>query len=234
MNYFIASLTFILSTFACIGQTASTPKAGEVLLHIQVTDWESIPETEAKVVVFNDSKTYNSEGITNVDGLWNLLTANGDTYNIDIYKFDTVFHFTGIEVPKEEKLGFDFELQLKIKIVTEEYIGINNLNINFASNAYNLEAPDKVELDNLVSQLNANPTMTVEIAAHTDNVGDDTSNMRLSQKRADAVRTYMLSKGIAANRIISKGYGEKKPIATNDTPEGRATNRRVECRVITE
>jgi len=69
------------------------------------------------------------------------------------------------------------------------------------------------------------------VEGHTDNVGDDASNFTLSQKRSEAVREYVISKGIDESRISARGYGETKPIADNKTPEGRALNRRVEVKL---
>lgn len=71
-----------------------------------------------------------------------------------------------------------------------------------------------------------------EIAGHTDAVGDSTVNMKLSQRRADAVRKYLVRSGVSAERIEAHGYGETQPIADNSTDEGRQTNRRIEFRVL--
>lgn len=90
-------------------------------------------------------------------------------------------------------------------------------------------------LDELASVLNKKPTWKLEIAGHTDNVGNDANNMLLSKKRAEAVRNYLtLGGGIDADRFIVKFYGETKPIADNSTPEGRSKNRRVEMKIVFE
>ena len=88
------------------------------------------------------------------------------------------------------------------------------------------------ELNKVVQVLKTNPTMEIELSAHTDNIGSYSKNLALSIDRARSVKEYLLSKGIAANRIISKGYGETKPIASNKTPEGRQQNRRVEFKIL--
>jgi outer membrane protein OmpA-like peptidoglycan-associated protein len=78
------------------------------------------------------------------------------------------------------------------------------------------------------------PTLIIEIGGHTDNVGTPESNIKLSQERANAVRNYIINKGIAANRITAKGYGDTMPVADNSTEEGRSKNRRTEVSIIKE
>jgi outer membrane protein OmpA-like peptidoglycan-associated protein len=85
-------------------------------------------------------------------------------------------------------------------------------------------------LDIVAASLVANPDIRIEIAGHTDNTGSLATNTRLSQARADAVRAYLASKGVAPDRMVAKGYGPSEPIAPNTTPAGRAQNRRVELR----
>lgn len=77
-----------------------------------------------------------------------------------------------------------------------------------------------------------NPELRIEISGHTDNTGTDAINEKLSQARADAVKNYLMAADVASNRIQSKGYGSLKPIATNETEEGRQTNRRVEFSIL--
>jgi OOP family OmpA-OmpF porin len=83
-------------------------------------------------------------------------------------------------------------------------------------------------LDEAVAIMKANPKITGEVHGHTDSTGSEAHNQRLSERRANAVRDYFIKQGIAADRIRAKGFGESNPIASNDTAEGRALNRRVE------
>ncbi|MBC8082261.1 MAG: OmpA family protein [Hymenobacter sp.] len=100
--------------------------------------------------------------------------------------------------------------------------------IQFEFNKATLKPASFPTLDGLVEILNAYPDYTLGISAHADNKGDDNYNLRLSDDRAASARTYMLSKGVPATRIVSHGYGESKPIADNATEAGRTQNRRVE------
>ena len=76
------------------------------------------------------------------------------------------------------------------------------------------------------------PTMRIEVGGHTDNVGSPVSNQLLSENRAVSVRSYLTEQGIDSDRIETVGYGEAKPVSSNDTDSGRAHNRRTEIRVM--
>ena len=88
------------------------------------------------------------------------------------------------------------------------------------------------ELDRLAAIMNENPNIVIQIAGHTDNAGSDAYNQKLSEDRARAVYMYIKSKNIGDDRVSSVGYGESRPIASNDTEEGRSLNRRVEFVII--
>ena len=105
-------------------------------------------------------------------------------------------------------------------------------NIFFPTNKFDLDPKSQIELDRLVQLLKDNPTVKIEISGHTDNVGKPADNLKLSNSRAQTVVNYLISKGIAAQRLFAKGYGETKPVADNKTEEGRAKNRRTELRVV--
>jgi outer membrane protein OmpA-like peptidoglycan-associated protein len=99
--------------------------------------------------------------------------------------------------------------------------------VNFEFNKAALTEEARAILDSAVATLERNPHVRVEIVGHTDSVGSDSYNQGLSERRANAVQTYLSSKGVAANRMAASARGESEPIATNDTAEGRAKNRRV-------
>ena len=102
------------------------------------------------------------------------------------------------------------------------------VNVKFVTNKDEISPESLSELAAVAKQLATCPAIKTQVEGHTDSVGSDTSNLALSQKRADAVATYMSSQGVAKERISAKGYGESKPIGDNATEEGRAKNRRVE------
>ena len=77
-------------------------------------------------------------------------------------------------------------------------------------------------------------TGVVEVAGHTDAKGDSEINLKLSQRRADVIAKYLVNHGVAAEKIVARGYGETQPIADNETADGRKANRRIEFRVLGE
>lgn len=101
-------------------------------------------------------------------------------------------------------------------------------NIFFETGKSELKAESFPELDRVVKMMTENPAMSIEIGGHTDNVGSDADNKTLSENRAAAVKEYIVSRGVASTRVTSVGYGEAKPVDTNETENGRAMNRRVE------
>ncbi len=103
--------------------------------------------------------------------------------------------------------------------------------VHFDFDKYNIKKIYVPDLDRHVAYLGANPSSPITVEGHTDSIGSDQYNQKLSERRANAVRQYLIEKGIASSRIKVVGYGEQKPIADNKTKEGRATNRRAEFEV---
>jgi len=105
-------------------------------------------------------------------------------------------------------------------------------NIFFDPNKYDLKPESGAELAEIVQLLKDNPTLKIQINGYTDNSGNPADNIKLSEDRAKSVTDYLIAKGIAPIRLSSKGWGDTQPIADNNTPEGRARNRRTELKVI--
>lgn len=105
-------------------------------------------------------------------------------------------------------------------------------NVHFAFDSAELTAEGKAILDKAAGLLKTHDKVVVEVAGHTDNVGSEEYNLQLSDRRAASAKAYLESQGITASRMTSKGYGETQPVASNDTAEGRALNRRVELIVL--
>lgn len=106
--------------------------------------------------------------------------------------------------------------------------------VNFEFDSSKLDENAKTILDEVSDSIKNQPTMQVEIAGHTDSVGEDDYNLALSQRRVDSVRAYLVERGAPADKFTAKGYGETEPVASNDTDAGRAENRRVEFRILAQ
>jgi OmpA-OmpF porin, OOP family len=99
--------------------------------------------------------------------------------------------------------------------------------VDFEFNSTQLTAPAQHTLDEVAAALLTQPELHIEVQGHTDSIGTDSYNLGLSQRRADAVKAYLVNRGLSASSLTAKGFGKAKPIAGNDTAEGRAQNRRV-------
>ncbi len=115
-------------------------------------------------------------------------------------------------------------------LITGQTIRLNNLFFDTGKN--DLRKESYAELNRTVELMKLYLTMTIEISGHTDNIGGDIENQTLSENRAKAVVNYLVSHGIDAARVQSKGYGKTKPVSTNDTDQGRQLNRRVDFTII--
>ncbi|MFH1005238.1 MAG: OmpA family protein [Bacteroidota bacterium] len=152
----------------------------------------------------------------------------------------------GIAVKKEGYLFHSENFDIPITAAYQEYvkdIGLKNIavgskivlkNIFFDFDKATLRSESTAELERLIKFLTDIPSMKIEISGHTDSKGADEYNMKLSQSRAQSVVDYVTQHGIDKNRITAKGYGETRPIAGNDTDEGRQLNRRTEFEILSK
>jgi outer membrane protein OmpA-like peptidoglycan-associated protein len=111
-----------------------------------------------------------------------------------------------------------------------EVITLNG-NVLFAYNQSELMPEARSQLDSLMAKLQSADVVSIKVIGHTDSQGSDAYNQKLSERRASSVAAYLLSQGVAPNKLTSEGRGESQPVADNDTEEGRAQNRRVELHI---
>ena len=164
-------------------------------------------------------------------GIYEIVLPKGQRYG---YRAEAEGYLTvnenidltvGDDIPDE--INQDMYL---MPMVTQATITLNNIFFDFDKSS--LKQGSSAELNRLVTFLTESPAVRIKIVGHTDSVGAVEYNMRLSQRRAKSVTQYLTSKGIAANRIDTAWYGEMKPIANNETDEGRSKNRRVEMTIL--
>ncbi len=126
----------------------------------------------------------------------------------------------GVVSPESARGETTFDLRPGKKLIFK-----NNV---FEKGSSTIAEAERPQFTALLGYLKARPQLIIEISGHTDNVGNPEQNLRLSEARADAVRSYLVSQGIATQRIKTRGIGSMKPLINNDTEEGRAQNRRIE------
>jgi outer membrane protein OmpA-like peptidoglycan-associated protein len=167
---------------------------------------------------------------SNSSGKYLAVLPAGRTYSVSANKEGFFFYSQSFDVPKQTKYQEIIkDIQLK-PIEKGTKVVINN--IFFETGKAILTPQSHLELEKAFDLLRTNPSMVIEVGGHTDNIGDEESNMKLSHDRAKAVREYLVNRGINTDRIQAKGYGELNPIATNDTDDGRKANRRTEFVIL--
>ncbi len=204
----------------CFKGIVSNAKTGaKVAADIRVVNLEN-----GETIANTSSDKQSGEYIVSLPALHNyafLVTADG-----------FLFHSQNQECPK----GTDFNCKpIKIDIALqpiEQGSRIALRNVFFETGRFDLLLESEYELNKVVELLEKNPTLSIELGGHTDNVGKPEANQKLSEQRAKAVMVYLTNKGIEPSRLSYKGYGESQPVAPNDTEEGRATNRRTEIKIL--
>jgi outer membrane protein OmpA-like peptidoglycan-associated protein len=166
-----------------------------------------------------------------VNGSFLISLPAGSSYALNASAEGHLFYSENYTLTAELKATDVFEVNIPLTpIETGEKIVLHN--IFFASGSSNLEERSQTEIEILQLFLQRNASLRIEIGGHTDDVGNDAANLKLSQERADAVRSALIAKGIDAGRIVAKGYGETKPVASNQNEAGRAQNRRTEFSIV--
>ena len=198
------------------GNTIDLLNAQPVAATIDITDNGSGKITE----------TVNTNSAT---GKFLITLPSGKNYGIAVKANNYLFHSENFDLPDggEDNI-VSKTIQLK-NVAVGNTITLTNIFFDLGKATLRIES--NAELDRLVKLMNDAPKLKIEISGHTDNTGSAAMNENLSQQRANAVVSYILTKGIDTSRLTAKGYGSKKPIATNDTESGRQQNRRTEFKI---
>ena len=193
-----------------------------------VTDKESGKALNTKIQFFDLASgiIYSSASSDAKTGTYLATLPTGKNYACQISKEGYLFYSANFSL-KEVKEGLPYIMDIQLqKIQVGSAVVLNN--VFFESNSFDLKNESKTELNTLIELMTKNPTLKIEIGGHTDNSGVEKDNEDLSKSRAKSVNDYLVSKGIAAERLTYKGYAASKPIADNKTAEGKAKNRRTE------
>lgn len=206
-----------------------TPIAKKLILEGTVFDVKTKQPINAKLnaVLRSDRKTNFS------------IAVNAGKYEREIQKLGTYMLTASAEGYLNANDSVDILNEELTPVIKDLYLQpieigltVRLKNIYFDFDKTTLKKESFVELNKVVDFLKGNPTVEIEISGHTDSKGSDDYNMNLSQGRSQSVVDYIVSQGIDSSRLTAHGYGETKPIDTNDTDDGRANNRRVEFTII--
>lgn len=167
---------------------------------------------------------------TDETGFYFITLPVGKNYTFTVNRKGYLFYSDTFDLKKEDAFT------TVVKNIALQPVTLNATvilkNIRFETNSFQLLSVSIIELEKLVQLMQDNAGIKVQVTGYTDNVGNENDNQVLSEKRAKAVVDYLVQKGISAARLTWKGYGETKPLTTNDSEEGRAQNRRTEFTII--
>ena len=205
-----------------------------VLLKGNVLDDKTKKPIEADIVIVDNQSnqeisTFKSNSET---GKYLISLPSGHDYGITVKADNYLFHSENINFPKTysyKEINKDILLK---SISVGNKIVLNNIFFDFGKAT--LRPESKMELDRLIKMLTDIPTLKIEISGHTDNVGTQEANVKLSRERAKSVVDYLIENHISKDRLKFEGYGFSQPIAPNDTEENKQLNRRTEFKVLSK
>ena len=186
---------------------------------------------QAKIKIYDNStgEVYTSVSSNSATGKFLLSLPSGLNYGISVEAEGYLFHSENFNIPEGSAYNMvSKEITLK-NIDIGSKIALRN--VFFETGKSDVKIDSYPELDRLIQLMLDVPSLKIELSGHTDNVGNDEYNLNLSQRRADAVRAYLTSRGVDKSRVLAVGYGESKPLDSNDTKDGRANNRRTEFEI---
>ena len=204
------------------------------LLKGKVYDEKSGQVLEAALEIINNTtgEVVKNIATNSATGRYMVSLPGGINYGISVTAKGYLFNSVNVNMP--DSAGYvEVEKDIPLKrIEVGSTIVLNNIFYDFDKASLRKESIS--ELDRLTELLKENPSMRIELSSHTDSKGTDEYNVKLSQMRAQAVVDYLKYRSINADRLVAMGYGELKPVATNETDEGRQLNRRTEFKILSK
>jgi len=206
-----------------------------VLVSGKIIDGKTGKVPKNAQIIYEDLTNGKELGVATPDpitGIYKIVLPYGKNYGITT-KIDG-YVGTSQNIDLSKLMGKYLEIEGKDMTVKPVEVGvkIEMNNIFFEFGKAELKSESYPELNRIAIFFKSNTKIISEISGHTDNLGTDLINNKLSQERADVVRTYLLTQGVPAERLTAKGYGKNKPKVTNDSPENQAINRRVEFEIL--
>ena len=225
-------LTLLAVYSILISYSQSDPATAKFAnVNVFVTDRSGKPSKGEQVLFKSDATKKIFSKVADVEGKFSLQLPIGDKYVITVKSITDSTKYGMLDIPA---LGLDesYTEPFKVNIKFEPARMYRLDNVHFDFGKASLRPDSYNQLEELVSYLKNKDAIKVEIAGHTDNVGKEADNVKLSQQRAETLKAYLVKKGILSARIVAKGYGAAEPVADNETDEGRQLNRRTEVRIL--
>ena len=203
-----------------------TPTDKMALLRGLVTNFKGKILSNEIIMFSNDLTKVIVKTTTDATGKFEVLVPVNATYSLKYKTFTSDQDYTKMTVPNNKEATYD----VKIKIDPPKSFILDN--VYFDTGKSTLKVQSNKALLDLAEVLKLKSSMVIEIQGHTDNVGSEAENLKLSQLRAEAVVNFLKNNGIDKNRLTAKGYGSTIPIADNSTEEGKSKNRRTSLKVL--
>jgi len=202
--------------------------------HAKVTDAVTNRPVRAKIELVNLAYTGDKRTeIADEKGEALLCFPVGASYAFNVSEPGYLFYSQAFFLDNSKSVLNPYKIQIKLQPI-KMGAEMNLYNIYFETDSFSILPESEPELKNLVSFLTINPTLKVEIQGHTDNSGQSRKNLELSKMRAKSVENYLVKMGIKRDRLHAVGFGESKPVATNETKDGRKLNRRTTIKIVGE
>jgi outer membrane protein OmpA-like peptidoglycan-associated protein len=222
------SLSFVVKINA---QNSSKDSVRTAPVEVTVVDGKKMPRIGEKVIFTGKKSGQFFEGRTDKKGQLSIALPAGDEYGVVLSTLTDSSRYGTLPIaPLTGNQFYKKPFSIEITYEPAKTFTLNDVHFDFGS-AILLPRSFK-QLEELYEYLKWKENCRIEVAGHTDDVGQDSDNMILSQKRAESVKTWLVKKGIESSRIIAKGYGSTQPVADNSNEEGRQRNRRTEVRIL--
>lgn len=228
-------LLIITTCFSCtmIAQRspAATQTSDSATVDVLVTDMKGKP-SPGELIIFGAvaaGKVFT--GRSAAGGKFSLKLPAGDQYIISVKSLGDSTRYGTLDIPALEAGQF-FTGPFAVEVNFEPARTFTLKNVLFDVGKASLRPESFAALEELLDYLRYKEAIIIEIGEHTDNIGSDPDNLRLSQQRAEAIRNYLVKKGIQPARLLAKGYGATQPVADNATEQGRQLNRRTEIKIL--
>ena len=208
---------------------SDTIKKAIIQIHLTNHKHDALKHEEIIITSADAKKHYNL--VTDNEGHANVKVDVGINYTIQLKTIEDTTTYGNLNIPPlEGHKIYTSPFVVEMMYDPGKQYTFHHLEFDFGKAIVKKESYK--ELDDLVEYMSRKIEINVEIDGHTDNVGNEVENKRLSQQRADAVKNYLVHKGIGINRVKTIGYGSTKPIDDNSTEQGRQKNRRIELNIL--